>query len=384
MQYFRPHGTYKTVPSLFNASQGEAERLEKAIARNLATNGMSVQLINTHFSPIAVEFHYGFESNDWAKNNLKKLLNNQSTFEAILGRRINITTKPNEQGFFIVVPHINRPVIPLGNLLEHPNYINYSPNTPTKAVIGMDTEAQPVVVDVANASGPHMLISGTTGSGKTVLMHTLINSILANALPTETRFVFIDTKRVELVKYMGLKPFLYSPEALGFSTNEAVSILFDMVRLLYVRQRKFNNYKAVNIQQYNQQVEDNQKLPYVIVVIDELADLISSNKKEVCQHLLKILQLGRAFGIHVICATQRPSADIVPTSLRVNFPMRIGLRLPDRHSSRIAIDNPGCELLQGKGDGLYLSDGTYKRFQTAMVTDEEIQNTVEFISKQFK
>jgi S-DNA-T family DNA segregation ATPase FtsK/SpoIIIE len=240
---------------------------------------------------------------------------------------------------------------------------------------------------------PHLLVAGATGAGKSVAIHTLIMSILLRAKPDQVKFCLIDPKRLELPVYDGL-PHLYDPrtgpDAAQVITlpKEAAKALQRMVKVMEYRYEIFARANVRNIEGYNEKRRA-QGLPpefYIIVVIDELADLMLISAKEVEDCIQRLAQMARAVGIHLVLATQRPSVDVITGVIKANLPSRIALQVISKVDSKVILDTSGAESLQGRGDLLYLSSGAQKpeRCQGAFVSEDEIRKVVDYLKTQGK
>jgi S-DNA-T family DNA segregation ATPase FtsK/SpoIIIE len=280
----------------------------------------------------------------------------------------------------IEVPNSQRENVLLGDVLPSAH------EGPLEIAIGKDVEGNKIVCDLAMM--PHLLIGGTTGSGKTKAIHSMIVSILMRATPDQVLFIMIDPKRVELNKYKDI-PHLYTPVVM--EPKEAASALSWGVAEMERRLKLFSKSNASNISQYNAKVsngqledENAQELPYIVIVIDELADLMMNMGKEVEFSISRIAQLARAAGIHLIVATQRPSANIVTGLIKANITTRIGMTVASGMDSRVILDTTGAERLTGKGD-LLLSQPEYpepRRIQGCFITDEEINEVADYLRTQ--
>ena len=258
---------------------------------------------------------------------------------------------------------------------------------PLDCAFGRDSEGKPIVVDLAGL--PHLLVAGTTGSGKSVLLNAIIMSMLMRATPEQVRLIMVDPKRVEFTGYAGL-PHLYVPVVT--EPRQAASALQWGVTEMERRLKVFEHYKVRDIKTYNGNVDGGKydemenppkHMPYFVIVIDELADLMMVAGKDVESSIVRIAQLGRAAGIHLIVATQRPSADVVTGLIRANIDNRVALSVDNSINSRIILDQKGAEQLLGKGDMLVKLRGKKpRRAQGCWVSDEEIEQTVEFVRTQ--
>ena len=245
--------------------------------------------------------------------------------------------------------------------------------------VGKDIGGNCIVGDIAKL--PHLLIAGTTGSGKSVCMNSLIISLLYKAKPEEVRLIMVDPKMVELGIYNGI-PHLLIPVVTD--PKKAAGALQWAVTEMMKRYRMMADAGVRDLDSYNKTctaMEDRQPLPQIVVVIDELADLMLVAAKEVEEAICRVAQMGRASGIHLVIATQRPSADVITGLMKANIPSRIAFAVASAMESRIILDTAGAEKLVGKGDMLYapLGQGKPRRVQGCFITDDEVQAVVEFI-----
>ncbi len=241
--------------------------------------------------------------------------------------------------------------------------------------LGQDVAGQPICADLAKM--PHLLIAGATGSGKSVCINTIVAALLCTATPDEVRLLMIDPKRVELVNYNGI-PHLVRPVVVD--VEGAVMVLQDAVHEMDRRFKLFAEKGARNIEIYNRMVEDqpDKKLPFLVLIVDELADLMMVAASEVEHAITRLAQMARATGIHLILATQRPSVDVVTGLIKANFPARISFAVTSLIDSRVVLDAPGAEKLLGRGDMLYLASDSSKlqRLQGCYVSDRELERLV--------
>ncbi len=293
----------------------------------------------------------------------------------------------------IEVPNSKRQTVLLADILKHAD------KGPLQIAIGEDVEGHNIVLDLAKM--PHLLIGGTTGSGKSVSINAMIMSILMRATPAEVRFILIDPKRVEFTPYNGI-PHLYVPVVT--EAREAASALSWGVAEMERRLKVFSKVGARNIGQYNAKVqkakaaeekarqegktfetwEYDDELPYIVIIIDELADLMMNVGKEVEFSISRIAQLARAAGIHLIVATQRPSTNVVTGLIKANITNRIAFNVASGIDSRVILDTPGAENLIGLGD-LLLSRPEYakpQRIQGCFVSEDEINAVVSMLKEQ--
>jgi S-DNA-T family DNA segregation ATPase FtsK/SpoIIIE len=283
---------------------------------------------------------------------------------------------PGKAAVGIEVPNRNPSFVYLSELLDTKEF--YESSSKLTLALGKDIAGKPVVADLA--SMPHLLIAGTTGSGKSVCINCVINSILFQASPDEVKFLLIDPKRVELKIYNDL-PHIITPVITD--PKQATQALKWMVREVERRFKLFAQCQARDIESYNARTEE-EKVPYIIVIIDELADLMLVAPVD-CEHTItRLAQLARAVGIHIVLATQRPSVDVLTGVIKANFPVRIAFQVASRVDSRIVLDMSGAEKLLGKGDMLFSEPSRPKprRIQGSHITDSEIEKVARFIRSQ--
>ena len=274
---------------------------------------------------------------------------------------------PNKQ----VTPVLIRDVIESRDFAEHKSNVAFA--------LGRDISGRNVIGNIERL--PHVLIAGTTGSGKSVCTNSLIVSLLYKSTPDQVRFIMVDPKMVELAPYNGIPhlliPVVTDPKKAAGALQWAV---FEMMK----RYKTFSECGVKKLEEYNRLAktrEDMETLPSVVVVIDELADLMLVAAKEVEESICRVAQMGRAAGVHLVIATQRPSADVITGLMKANIPSRIAFAVASSLESRIILDNTGAEKLVGKGDMLYapLGGGKPTRVQGCFISPEEIEQVVEFV-----
>ncbi|MDD4202385.1 MAG: DNA translocase FtsK [Candidatus Omnitrophica bacterium] len=286
---------------------------------------------------------------------------------------------PGKGTIGVEIPNKSAVMVYFKEILESKEF--NSKKGPLKIALGKDVAGEPVIADLAQM--PHLLIAGATGSGKTVCVNTIIASLLFTLTPEEVRFIMIDPKKVELVPYNNIPHLLYPvitdykkvPLALEWCVGE-------MER----RYTLFADSGVRNIDGYNKEAEKQgwQQVYYIVVVIDELADLMMVAQKEIEGTIQRLAQLARAVGIHMILATQRPSVNVITGTIKANFPARLSFKVASKTDSRTVLDQNGADALLGKGDMLFIEPGTDKplRAQGGLVLDDEIDRLTEFIKKQ--
>lgn len=281
----------------------------------------------------------------------------------------------------IEIPNSRRANVHLGDVLP------YATGGPLEVAIGRDSAGKPVVADIAKM--PHMLVAGTTGSGKSVMINSMVMSLLMRSTPKQVRLIMIDPKRVEFSCYNGL-PHLYVPVVTD--PRQAASALQWAVSEMERRLKVFERAGARNIKVYNQMCTtgklsemDNppEPMPYIVVVIDELSDLMMTAGKDVEASIVRIAQLARAAGIHLVIATQRPSANVVTGLIKSNIDSRVALKVSSGIDSRVILDETGAERLLGNGDMLFKDRGLApRRVLGCYTSDDEIESVVSFIRDQ--
>jgi S-DNA-T family DNA segregation ATPase FtsK/SpoIIIE len=302
--------------------------------------------------------------------------------ESILIERI-----PGKSTIGIEVPNINRQTIALREIIESPEFLN-SPSKLTLAM-GRDLHGRIRVTDLA--AMPHLLIAGSTGTGKSVFINSLMMSILYKASPDDVKMVLVDPKRLELNLYENI-PHLIAPVVTD--PKIASNVLRNATREMENRLKLLAQKGVRNIEQYNRTFQKTQSLslfenveetehkplPYLVIVIDELADLMMVDTNNVEESITRLAQMARAVGIHLILATQRPSVDVITGLIKANFPARISFRVASKVDSRTILDSNGSESLLGKGDMLYLPAGSSRlhRIHGPLVTEDEIVAVCDF------
>ncbi|MGG3800067.1 DNA translocase FtsK [Metabacillus fastidiosus] len=289
---------------------------------------------------------------------------------------------PGKNTIGIEVPNKESKMVFLREILRNPVFRS-NPSAMT-AVLGLDISGQPVVTDLSKM--PHGLIAGATGSGKSVCINTILVSLLYKAAPHEVKLLLIDPKMVELAPYNKI-PHLVSPVITD--VKAATGALKWAVEEMERRYELFAHSGVRDIKRYNDLVKEHEMgdhLPYIVIIIDELADLMMVAPGDVEEAICRIAQKARACGIHLIVATQRPSVDVITGLIKANIPTRIAFSVSSQIDSRTIIDVNGAEKLLGKGDMLFLENGSSKavRLQGTFVSDEEIERVVEFVKKQSK
>lgn len=279
---------------------------------------------------------------------------------------------PGKNVIGIEISNPQREWVYLKEILTHESFRRSS--SPLTLALGKDISGAPVITDLKKM--PHLLIAGSTGSGKSIFIHSTILSIIYKSTPEKVRFLMIDPKRIELSGYDGI-PYLLYPVVLEPKT--ATKALNWAVQEMERRYSLFEELSVRNLESYNEQFEE--KLPYIVIVIDELADLMVVASKEVETLLTRLAQMARAAGIHLIVATQRPSVDVITGLIKVNFPARISFQVTSKVDSRTILDTQGAERLLGAGDMLFMPPGSSHllRIHAPYVSEKEVKSVVEYL-----
>lgn len=284
---------------------------------------------------------------------------------------------PGKQAVGIEVPNKEKEAVHLREVIESEEFLNNK--SKLSVALGKDVAGKTIVADIGKM--PHVLIAGSTGSGKSVCINTIITSIIYNAKPSEVKLVMVDPKVVELSVYNGI-PHLLIPVVTD--PKKAAGALAWAVQEMDDRYNKFAQKGVRDLKGYNKAIEkenENAKLPQIVIIIDELADLMMVAAKEVEEAICRLAQKARAAGMHLVIATQRPSVDVITGLIKANVPSRIAFAVSSQIDSRTILDSTGAEKLLGKGDMLFYPVGASKpvRIQGAFVSDDEVEKIVDFI-----
>jgi S-DNA-T family DNA segregation ATPase FtsK/SpoIIIE len=378
--YIPPLITLLTSPtsSFFNALETHEHQLEKVL------NDFSIKGILKHIYPGPVVTCYALELSPGVKSSRVVSLSDDIA-RSLSVHGIRIAPIPGQNLMGIEIPNTVPRTVLLKEVLETSLYQNFSGQLPL--ALGHTTQGNPAIIDLARM--PHILMAGTTGSGKSVALNAMILSLIYARSPQECMFIMIDPKQLELSVYEGI-PHLLAP--VMTEPKQAIQAMKWLLKHMEQRYkimaragaRSLINYNA-SIQNLESKHEINQgktTLPAIVVVIDELADLMLTAGKEMEHAVQRLAQMGRAAGIHVIMATQRPSVDVVTGVIKANFPSRISFFLPTRTDSRTILGEQGAERLLGKGDMLYMASGEKTvRLHGAFVSDAEVISVINFLKK---
>ena len=289
---------------------------------------------------------------------------------------VRIEPVPGKAAIGIEIPNRTLEGVQLREVLENPAF--QEATSKLTVGLGMDISGHAIFADIGKM--PHLLVAGATGSGKSVCINTLISSILFKATPDEVKFILIDPKMVELSNYNGI-PHLMVPVVTD--PKKASSVLNWAVQEMEKRYSIFANHGVRDIKTFNRRYPE-EKIPFIIIVIDELADLMMVSPRDVEDAICRILQKARAAGIHMILATQRPSVNVITGIIKANLPSRISFAVSSQVDSRTILDRGGAETLLGKGDMLFSPQGAAKpiRVQGAFISDEEVEMLLDYIRAQ--
>ncbi len=363
-------------------SRSEIERNADTLQRTLNSFGVHVKLLNVSCGPAVTR--YELQPEQGVKvSSITKLENDIKLNLAAADIRIEAPI-PGKAAIGIEVPNKENSAVLIRDLFECPEYTDKDYGV--VFAVGKDITGHNIVSDIAKM--PHLLIAGATGSGKSVCINTLIMSILYKYNPNDVRMIMIDPKVVELSVYNGIPhlliPVVTDPKKAAASLNWAVMEMTN-------RYNKFAELHVRDLKGYNQKMEEEpyrsdptyQKLPKIVIVVDELADLMMVAPGEVEDAIIRLSQLARAAGMHLIIATQRPSVNVITGLIKANMPSRIAFAVTSQVDSRTILDGAGAEKLLGKGDMLFFPSGYPKpiRVQGAYVSDEEVEAVVSFIKE---
>ncbi len=379
-------GEYKIPPlSLLNSPPPDEEReLQDDLTENsrileeiLSDFDIEAKVIEVNRGPVITR--YELEPGAGVKvHKITSLGDNISLGMKAQSVRI-VAPVPGKGTIGVEVPNSKGMMVFLKEILESAEY--RQEESKLKMGVGKDIAGDSVVTDLG--AMPHLLIAGATGSGKTVCVNSLIISILFNATPEDVKFIMVDPKKVELAPFNEL-PHLLCPVITDY---KKVPVALDwLVGEMEKRYELFAKCGVRNIDNYNRKAQDEkwEKLYYIVVIIDELADLMMVAQQEIESAITRLAQLSRAVGIHMILATQRPSVDVITGVIKANFPARISFKVASKVDSRTVLDMNGADKLLGRGDMLFVEPGTDKpvRAQGSLVSDDEIEKLVTFIKAQ--
>jgi DNA segregation ATPase FtsK/SpoIIIE, S-DNA-T family len=351
--------------------KGNAEKIEKT----LESFGVSARVSEVNLGPAVTQ--YALEITLGTKlSKITALANDLALALAAPTGQIRIEAPiPGRSLVGVEVPNRSLEIVGLKRMLTS----EQMKRNKSKLVVslGLNVSGEPVIADIGRM--PHILIAGATNSGKSVCIHSFITTLLFRASPAEVRLILIDPKRVELTQYNGI-PHLMTPVIV--EANKVLSALEWSIQTMDERYKKFAEVGVRNIEAYNE-LAGFTAMPYIIIIIDELADIIMFAPADVEDKICRIAQMARATGIHLIVSTQRPSVDIITGLIKANIPCRIAFNVSSQIDSRVILDTPGAEKLLGRGDMLFIPPDQAKpaRIQGTFVSDGEIRKLIDFLKK---
>ena len=377
-------------PTEIRISEADVERRAMLIEEALASYGVEAKVMQINTGPTVTQFgvepgwdrkYKGGEEVSRIRVKVERitsLANDLALALAAPSIRIEAPV-PGKSIVGIEVPNASMGVVGVREVMESTAFQKLSGRSKLALALGKGAAGESVVGDLDKM--PHLLIAGATGSGKTVCLNSIITSLLMNNTPEELQFIMIDPKRVELVHFSGT-PHLMSPVII--ENERAVEMLKWLNQEMDSRFKRLAQIGARNIETYNKSPRVVKSLPYLILIIDELADLMMIKSDEVEPLLCRLAQLGRAVGIHLVVATQRPSVDVITGLIKANFPSRISFNVVSQIDSRTILDTVGAEKLLGRGDMLYLPPEAAKpkRLQGSFISEPEIERLVNFWKEQ--
>lgn len=363
-----------------NSNSGSAEELRQrgeTIVKTLKSFGVGTRIVDICQSPSVTRFE--LQPDPGVKiSKITALADDIAMNLAAYGVRIEAPI-PNKNAVGIEVPNAEKAMVTLREILESPSFKNSK--SKLNVALGRDIQGEATCADLAKM--PHLLVAGTTGSGKSVCLNTMIMSLLFNAKPDEVKLIMIDPKKVEFTVYRSI-PHLLVPVVAD--PRKAAGALSWAVAEMDKRYALFADNGVRNLQGYNNYAvaEGLPKMPQIVIIIDELSDLMMAASNEVEDSICRLAQKARAAGMHLIVATQRPSVDVITGLIKANIPSRIAFAVKSQIDSRTIIDTQGAEKLLGNGDMLYCPVGLSKpvRVQGSYVSDEEIERVIEFVKAQ--
>ena len=363
----------------------DARHRAQLIKQTLGEFGVPIEIVSIKEGPTVTQF--GLEPGEYVRelrggevlrrrvpvSAILRLNNDLALALAAPSLRIEAPV-PGRPYVGIEVPNVAKTMVGLRNILESKEFARVG--SPLTVALGRDVSGDPVVADLTRM--PHLLIAGATGSGKSVCINAIICSLLMNNAPESIRVLMVDPKMVELPGYNGI-PHLVGPVITD--PAHATGALAWLMLQMDDRYRMFADRGARNIVEYNHKMSHSQdRLPYLVLVIDELADLMMTAADDIERQICRLAQMARATGIHLVLATQRPSVDVITGLIKANFPARVAFAVTSQIDSRVILDTPGAEKLLGRGDMLFMAPDTSKlaRIQGCFVSDKEIEAVVSF------
>lgn len=376
------------IPPKVDYDHRELSSLAKLIEEKLMEFDIPGEVVEIHLGPVVTVFEF----KPAAGVKFSRIVQLSEDLAIRLKREhIRIDRMGNKPTIGIEVPNEKREIISLREVLESDEYIKNPSKLPL--ALGKMVDGRPYVISLTEL--PHLLIAGTTGSGKSVGLNAIISSILFRAKPDEVKFIMIDPKQVELKIYEGI-PHLLTPVVTD--VKKAANALSWALKEMNERYKLFASVQVRSIEQFNRfvktltpngyegNIEDIKPKPYIVIVIDELYDLMAVVQKEVETAIARLSSMARAVGIHLVIATQRPSRDVITGVIKSNLPARIAFQVREKIESRLILDQNGAEKLEGRGDMLFLPPGSSRviRIHGSFISTVETQRLIKYISEQVK
>lgn len=363
----------KTYDQSIRPSKDELLSSSYMLEQKLEDFGVEGKVTQVYPGPVVTL--YEFEPAPGVKMNRVVSLSDDLAL-ALKASGVRVSAIAGKAAIGIEVPNKNRETVSLREIIASESFRKSS--SKLTLALGKDIFGNPIVTDLAKM--PHLLVAGSTGSGKSVSLNSMVISILYKSSPKEVKMLMIDPKLLELSSYENI-PHLISPVITN--PKEAADALQRMVYEMERRYKLLAQKGARNIEGYNKQASSEEQLPYIIILIDELADLMFASANEVEDAIARLAQMARASGIHLILATQRPSVDVITGVIKANFPARMSFHLASKIDSRTILDAPGAEQLLGKGDMLFILPGVKLiRVHGALIIEEEISSITDFVKTQ--
>ena len=350
--------------------------LGERIVSSLEEFGIEAELGETQVGPTVIQFR--IQPAPGVKvSRVASLTNDLALALAVPSLRVEAPI-PGKPYVGIEIPNPRRRSIPLRTLLESETFMETEADLPLPLGVGVDGE--PLVTGLEDL--PHLLVAGTTGSGKSVFVNSCIVGLCSARRPDDLRLVLVDPKRVEMAAYERL-PHILTPPVVD--PKKAIHALAWAIREMEQRYELFARARVRNLKGYNEAAIPKDRLPHIVIVVDELADLMMTSPKEVEDYICRLAQMARATGIHLILATQRPSVNVITGLIKANIPARVAFTLPSQADSRTILDSGGAEKLLGKGDMLFLSSRLPKplRLQAAWLDEKALCRWLEYLVSLF-
>ena len=381
------------------ADHGDLQLTAQVIKDTLANFNVDVEIVGMRPGPVVTQY----ELKPGSRIKVERIVSLSANLQmALAAKSLRIEAPiPGKQAVGIEVPNRRSMPVTFHQILMGTEWQAGCEKMAIPLALGKDVAGNDLIYDLAKA--PHLLVAGSTGSGKSVCLNAIITGLLMSRTPEELRLILVDPKRVEFTMYNDL------PQLLVPVINDAKKVHFGLrwaIVEMNNRYKLLQKVKCRNIEAYNHRNDGSgdqpevdpsgqqllpglkaypEKLPYIVIIIDEVADIMASVGKEIEPAIAKLCALSRAVGIHLILATQRPSVDVITGTIKSNIPGRIAFKVSQANDSRTILDNPGAEELIGKGDMLFLKEGsTLMRAQGAYVSDDEIRRIVEFVKEHCK